>query len=54
MTIPAKSLSQVEVVALVLKVDGLTTGVDKVAAVELVVSAEMVQSVLAALMERLE
>ena len=36
------------------KVDGLTTGEDKVAEVELVVKAEMVQSVLAALMERLE
>tara|TARA_R110001599_G_scaffold237400_1_gene436862 strand:- start:107 stop:235 length:129 start_codon:yes stop_codon:yes gene_type:complete len=35
------------------KVDGLTTGVDKVAEVELVMSAEMVQSALVALMERL-
>ena len=35
------------------KVGDLTTGVDKVAEVALVVSAEMVQSALVALMERL-
>ena len=35
------------------KVDGLTTGAAKVAEVELVMSAEMVQSALVALMERL-